>query len=157
MLRNPVDRAYSHYLLERVTRLRDRSTSPPRSTPKRNGWTGKKRSIVRDPAYVSEAHKHVSYLARGDYAPQLERWFAHFPREQMLVLRSEDFFDQPARTFAAVAAFLRIAPDLDAAFATHNKSVGPPLEPALRARLSQHFSPKIVALGELLGRHPGWV
>ena len=79
------------------------------------------------------------------------------PTRAVLVLRSEDFFDQPARTFAAVASFLRIAPDFDAAFATHNESVGPPLEPALRARLSQHFSTKIVALGELLGRHPGWV
>ena len=39
---------------------------------------------------------HVAYLARGLYAEQLHRWLTLFPREQLLILKSVDFFQRPA-------------------------------------------------------------
>jgi hypothetical protein len=86
----------------------------------------------------------------------LERWFDLFPRDQMLVLRSEDLYDHPAACTAQVAAFLGVAPELDVPFAVHNRSTGPPLEPALRQRPAAHFAPKNARLQQLLGWNPGW-
>jgi hypothetical protein len=155
LLRNPVDRAYSHYLLERSRGFEPLDFAAALDA-EADRLTGEEVRIMRDPAYVSEAHKHASYLARGDYAPQLERWLAHVPREQLLVLRSEDLYERPAETTAQVAAFLGIAPAVDIPFAAHNRSAGPPLEPALRTRLRAHFAPKIARLGQLLDWNPDW-
>ncbi len=155
LLRNPVDRAYSHYLHERSRGFETLDFASALDAESER-LVGEEARISRDPSYISEPHKHFSYLARGDYAPQLERWFAHIPRDQLLVLRSEDLYGQPAETFAHVAGLLGIAPELDAPFAAHNRSAGPPLDPAIRARLTDHFAPKNARLAELLGWNPGW-
>ena len=39
---------------------------------------------------------HVAYLTRGLYAEQLHRWLTLFPGEQLLILKSVDFFQRPA-------------------------------------------------------------
>jgi len=155
LIRNPVDRAYSHYLLERSRGFETLDFAAALDAED-DRLAGEEAKLALDPAYVSEAHKHASYLARGDYAPQLERWFAHVPREQILVLRSEDLFAQPAETTARVAAFLDLAPAVDFPFTVHNRSAGPRLEPALRARLNAHFAPKNARLEQLLNWNPGW-
>ena len=49
-----------------------------------------------DTSYFSHAWWDYTYLARGRYAEQLERWLAVFPREQLLVLASERLRADPA-------------------------------------------------------------
>lgn len=155
LLRNPVDRAYSHYLFERA-----RGDEPLEfaaaldAEPRR--LAGEEAALARCSTYVSKPHKHASYVARGNYAPQLERWFAHFPREQMLVLRSEDFYGQTPATFARVTAFLKMKPEIDMSFAAHNSAAGPPMEASIRRRLTRRFAPLNVRLAELLGWDPDW-
>jgi hypothetical protein len=95
-------------------------------------------------------------MARGEYARQLERWFGAFPRDQILVIRSEDLYERSLETFTRVADFLAIRPDVAIPFPTHNQTSGPPLEPAIRCRLSEHFAPLNARLSELLGWDPGW-
>jgi hypothetical protein len=155
LLRNPVDRAYSHYLLERSRGFETLDFAAALDAEE-DRLAGEEAKLALDPVYVSETHKHASYLARSDYAPQLERWLAHVPREQIFVLRSEDLFAQPKETTAQVAAFLDLEPVVDFSFPVHNRSAGPRLEPAQRARLNAHFVPKNARLEQLLGWNPGW-
>ena len=58
-----------------------------------------------------------SYRARGFYAEQLERWQVLFPPEQLLVLRSEDLFADPAATLARVEQFVGLPLWLPPSFA----------------------------------------
>jgi hypothetical protein len=155
LLRNPVDRAYSHYLLEcsRGAETLDFAAALD-AEPERLG--GEEARIAREPAYISASHKHASYLSRGDYARQLESWFDAFPSEQILVIRSEDLYERSAETLTQVAQFLGISPDLRIPFTMHNQTSGPPLDPAIRRRLSQHFAPLNARLADLLGWDPGW-
>jgi hypothetical protein len=155
LLRNPVERAYSQYLLEhaRGDETLDFAAALD-AEPER--LAGIEEKLARDPHYMSRAHKHASYLARGDYAPQLERWFNAFPREQFLVLRSEDLFEQPEATFAHVTGFLGIDDCDGISFAAHNRSDGPPIDPAVRRRLAAHFTSRNAQLAALLGWDPGW-
>jgi hypothetical protein len=155
LLRNPVDRAYSHYLLERSRGFEPLDFAAALDA-EADRLAGEEAKIVNDPAYISESHKHASYLARGDYAPQLERWLAHVPREQLLILRSEDLYERPAETTSQVTAFLGIAPEVDIPFAAHNRSAGSPLEPVLRTRLQAHFAPKIARLEQRLDWNLDW-
>ncbi len=50
--------------------------------------------------------KIAPYLARGVYVDQLLRWSEFFDKEQMLILKSEDFFERPANTLKTVFDFL---------------------------------------------------
>ena len=155
LLRNPVDRAYSHYLLERSrgTETLDFSAALDAEPERLNGEEAR---LARDPAYASVPHKHASYMARGEYARQLERWFGVFSREQILVIRSEDLYQRSADTFARVTQFLGINRTAPIPFMAHNRSSGPPLDPDIRDRLSRHFAPLNARLADLLGWDPGW-
>lgn len=108
LLRDPVERAFSHFFHNK------RNGSEPARTPEEafrleaGRLGGEEERLRADPAYRSEAFQNWSYLARGRYAEQLERWFAVFPREQILIRCSEDFYDDTDRVFREVCRFLEI-------------------------------------------------
>lgn len=58
---------------------------------------------------ASPLRRH-SYLARGDYARQLDALYRHFPREQVLLLRNDDLARAPAAVLASVWDFLGLEP-----------------------------------------------
>jgi hypothetical protein len=155
LLRNPVDRAYSHYLLER-SRGEETLDFAAALDAEAERLAGEEERLAREAGYVSAPHKHASYVSRGDYARQLETWFGLFPREQILVIRSEDLYERSAETFARVARFLGIGSDVRIPFTAHNQTSGPPIDAAIRRRLSQHFAPLNARLADLLGWDPGW-
>jgi hypothetical protein len=155
LLRNPVDRAYSHYLLERSHGDETLEFAAALDAePER--LDGEEARLARDPAYASNPHKRASYMARGEYARQLERWLGVFPGEQILVIRSEDLYEKTAETFALVAQFLGISPEAPIAFTPHNRTSGPPLDPVIRLRLARHFTQLNARLADVLGWDPGW-
>jgi hypothetical protein len=155
LLRNPIDRAHSHYLFERAIGREPLDFSAALDAEPHR-LMGEEARLFRDPTYRSAAHRHFSYATRGNYAPQLERWFELFPREQILIVRSEDLYQRTAETYARVAAFLGIEPAVGVPFAPYNQSSGSPLDPAIRDRLARHFAPLNAGLGGLLGWDPGW-
>jgi hypothetical protein len=98
VLRNPVERAYSAYLLVRY-RL---GIEPERSFA---GALALERQLLADgwlPTY--------GYRAYGDYAAQLDRFYAAFPREQLQVWLHEDWRTAPERTLASLFGFLGVDP-----------------------------------------------
>jgi hypothetical protein len=154
LLRNPVDRAYSHYLHERALGV-EHLTFAEALDAEPARLAGEEQKLVDDLTYSSFAHKHASYVARGDYASQLERWFTWYPRESFLIIRSEDLYVRTNATFNRVTSFLGL-PDAEVPLAIYNRTTGPLLDPKLRQRLERHFAPASAALAELLGWDPAW-
>jgi hypothetical protein len=105
LLRDPVARAWSHYWHERT---RGYEWLSPKTAFERelDRLAGEEERLLAEPNYRSHAHRHFSYLGRSRYAAQLERWFAHFPPEQVLVLRSEDLFASTTPIVAQILRFL---------------------------------------------------
>lgn len=96
VLRDPVDRAYSHYWHE-----------------VRYGWEDLpfEEALEREPERLSRgfaARRHFSYAARGRYATQLRRFLDHFPRAQLLAVRSEDLRADPAAVARRCAELLGV-------------------------------------------------
>ncbi len=147
LLRDPVTRAYSHYQLQR--RYGNEQLSFEEALER-------EAERIEGQAERSLAHRNFSYLARGVYVDQLERWFAHFPREQMLVLRSEDLFEQPASVEKAACEFLGIPPRRHAAYRRYNAATYPELAPSTRAFLREYYREPNRRLYEYLGRDFGW-
>lgn len=91
MLRDPVERAYSHYQHMLLEGLEGVATFEEAIEREPDRLAGEVEKILADPAYNSFHHQHHSYLARGIYVDQLRPFCSLFPEDQVLVLRSEDF------------------------------------------------------------------
>ena len=98
------------------------------------------------------ALRHWSYVDRGRYAVQLERWFAVMPRERFLVLPAEQLVEQPERAYAAVLGFLGLKPFEPACFEARNANRYPAGTERVRARLERMLTEDNERLFELLGR-----
>jgi hypothetical protein len=155
LVRNPVERAYSHYQhqvrlgLETLSFEEALDQEPAR-------LVGEFERLLADASYYSFNYQNYSYCARGMYAVQLARWFKLFPREQFLILESEAFYADPARTLARVLDFVHLAPWQPPAFPIENDGHYAPLEPGTRARLSAFFAPHNGELYALLDQTFQW-
>ena len=94
------------------------------------------------------------YLARGRYAEQLERWFAAFPREHLIVLDSDELRD--GRIPDAVRTFLDLPPGDGAVVDDRNVGAYAPPDPGVEATLREYFRPHNARLVSLLGVELPW-
>jgi hypothetical protein len=94
------------------------------------------------------------YLARGRYAEQLERWFAVFPREHLLVLDSHEL--RAGRIPDAVRTFLDLPPGDGAVVADRNVGAYASPDPGVEATLREYFRPHNARLVSLLGVELPW-
>lgn len=153
LLRNPVDRAYSNYLWTR-----------------RNGFeteTFARALALEDqrdrelPAGLRYA-RPFAYVSRGLYADHLARFLRLFPRQQILVLRTEDIGMEPERVSLRLQRFLGVTevPGLSHGLGTVNVSVpdgAPPLPAELRRELEDRYRVPNQRLHALLGdEFPMW-
>jgi len=161
LLRNPVDRAISHH--RHMVRL-GFETLPFEEAiaAEAERIAADVAALRRDPLHQPRALLRFSYISRGLYAEQLERWMQAFPRERFLIVKSEDFFADPASVFDQVIAFLGLRPWRPRSFAnvTHRRRPPGPQVPAIpldvRVRLGELFAPHNARLYESLGRDFGW-
>ena len=104
LLRDPVERARSHHHMERS---RGHEHLPLWLALLVERW--RLRGHADDFTRGSRLRR-FSYRARCDYARQLDVLYAHFPREQVLLLRSERLRKHPDACVRDACAFLGVAP-----------------------------------------------
>jgi len=160
LLRNPVDRAYSQYF--HAVELGHETLPFEEAIRDEEERTARERAkIMQNANYYSDIYTHRSYLSRGVYVEQLRAWMGLFPREQFLILKSEDFYADPVTAFKQVSTFLNLIeaePQLrkrDYKQYSHNRYFSA-MEPALRKRLIAHFEPHNARLSDFLGVDFGW-
>ena len=155
LLRNPVDRALSHYQHE-VALGREPLSFEDALQAEEERMRGEWERLEADDGYFSHAWWNHTYLARGRYAEQLERWLAVFPREQLLALVSEELFVDPARAYARVLDFVGAEPhELDRYPRMLGREYGA-MKPETRACLESYYAEPNRRLAELLERELPW-
>jgi hypothetical protein len=155
LLRDPVDRAHSHWA-ERARQGVEPLGFDEAISAEERRLAGEEERMLADPSYVSFAHQHHSYVDQGRYARGLSRWMAAFPPSQLLVLRSEDLFADPAGTYRQILAFLELADDVPDELAAWNRRLKAGLDRAQRRRLRELLAPDVEAVEALLDRPMGW-
>ncbi len=156
LLRNPVDRAYSHYH-HKVRIGKEAIPFEEAIDREEERLAGEVERALEDPRYYSNNLDQYSYLRRGVYVEQLRRWRDHFPEEQLLILRSEDLYEDAPAVVGRTLEFLGLPAASAGAYATHGAGgYAEEIDPALRARLVEHFRPHNERLYEYLGRDFGW-
>lgn len=155
LLRDPARRAYSHYWHERDKGREDLSFEAAiDAEPQRLGRS--EQQLAAGEIARSREHQLHSYLARGRYAEQLERWFAFYPRERIHVLRFEDFATDPLAGLNETLAYLGLPGTSSVSLEARNTRRYPAMQPATMERLRKYFEPHNRRLEELLGRSMGW-
>lgn len=155
LLRNPVDRAFSHYQHE-VALGREELPFEDALAHEDERMAGEVERMLRDPAYFSYAWWNYTYAARGRYAEQLERWFGSFPFEQLLVLLTDELAADTGATYAKVLEFLGVdARGLDSYPRIFEREYAG-MDPATRSQLEDEFAGPNRRLAALLGRELPW-
>lgn len=112
LLRNPIERAWSHWKME-VGRGSDHV---PFSV-----------AIREEAARCREAlplqHRVYSYVDRGFYSEQIARSRRFFAERNLLFIKSEDFFAAPEKTIETILAFLDVRPTVLDTSIIYNRSV----------------------------------
>jgi hypothetical protein len=155
LLRNPVDRAYSHYQHE-VRHGRESLTFEHAILAEQQRLSGEEDRLVSDPAYSSTPHQRHSYLARGIYCDQIARWQQTFSLGRMLIVRSEDFYGDPGRLTNDVLEFLGLSPIRIPTHRQYQAGEYAKMPSRLRQRLLDYFMPHNERLRILLNRDFRW-
>jgi hypothetical protein len=158
LLRDPVVRAWSHHALH-MSRGREPLSFEDAIAAESERLAGEEERILADPTYAPTRYLRYSYLARGSYAPQLDRWFARVGRDRIYIVVSEEYFADPESRHREVEQFLGLPHwDGDGEPADRHAIGGGAAEmaPDTRAGLRAHFAPHIRETEELLGRELPW-
>jgi len=150
LLRNPADRAYSHYNQNREEGLEPLSFEEALEREAER-LAGEEEALASGTVERSHAHQTFSYAAKGLYAPQLRRWLQHFPRGQVLILKAEDLFRRPQETVDQVTDFLGIARFPIADLSGGNRRRYPLMHPETRRRLERMFAAEAEEVRALTG------
>lgn len=140
LLRDPVARAYSHWVMEKSRGFESLDFAA---------------ALRAEPARLRMEPHHLvySYVDRGRYARQLQHLWQWIPREQTLVLRSESLLHEAHDTMCRVCAFLGIAPlprDLIINTPVFAQSYDRTIDPGLRKEILAGLAGDIQELALLL-------
>ncbi len=145
LFRDPIERAWSHWRMEHA---RGAEMEP-------FGWCirqGRERLLRSESPGFHRVH---SYVERGLYGAQLRRLAGLFPREQMLLLRSEDLKHAPAEVIRRVSRFLGVAEPNSVigrrVHVTAHAPEGLEIAPEDVRRLRRLFSDDLAVFSELSG------
>jgi hypothetical protein len=154
LVRNPIDRALSHYHHEKAL---GREPLPfEEALEQEDARMEGELERMLDPKYFSHAWWNFTYLSRGRYAEQLDRWLERFPRERLLVVPSEDLLERPGETYGRVLEFLGASPHgLDSYPRIFARDYSE-MDPRTRSKLRDSFAEPNRRLYELIGRDLGW-
>ena len=157
LLRNPVDRAFSHYSHE-VSKGREDKPFEDALALEEMRLAGEKDKVMSQEDYVSEDMDYFSYKARGHYADQIIRWFGYFPRNQILILKTEDFYMYPSGVINEVYKFLdlKIYGLSDFEDSTYERDKYKDMLPSTREMLSEYYKPHNEKLYNLIKRDMQW-
>jgi hypothetical protein len=153
MFRNPIDRAFSQY---------QHYKKFPGREPLSFEEAIEKSPVEIPPELMNDIKGYAknqqrSYITRGLYFEQLERWYQYYPKDQIHIISSEEFFADPAIQLKKVLEFLEL-PDFEFDCSVF-KNIGnyeSKISDATKERLEAFYRPHNRRLYELTGKNFGW-
>ena len=156
LLRNPIERSYSLYKM--ISRRHAESLPFEKVIQEEDRIISLYQKMIDDPSYYSDIYFRHGYLHRGIYVDKIKHWMEVFPKEQFLIIQSEEFFREPSKIYNQVLDFLGVENfDLDQyeQFRKQDYSESKLLVDT-RKKLVDYFKPHNQRLYEFLGRKFDW-
>ena len=153
LIRNPVDRAFSHYQHNVKHGFERRSFQDAINSEL------EVLQSVKNPAEAAKKWQwgeHPGYVLIGFYYYFLKQWLDIFPQEQFLILNNHNLLVNPAATMKQVFDFLGLPEYLEVEYSKHNAGFYAPLEEEMRQLLSNVFRPHNQKLEEYVNLDLHW-
>ncbi len=146
MLRNPVDRAISNYYQNKKTGCHQNSLEE---------------TINREISRVGrQTESQLSYdagvLSQSLYYYKLKRWMKIFPKNQFLILSSEEFFSDPGTSVRQVCQFLELPNIQNDDYQKYNTGSYPQASDTIKKQLENFFAIYNQRLEEFLQMDFNW-
>ena len=148
ILRNPIDKIYSHFLLYVRAYLRNKRKPVTTSFDKIMEDTFNKKNTL-----IAKMGQRI--LDRTTYVNILKGWLKYFPREQFLILKSEDMFQNPNKVLNQIFTFLGLSPFTITPL-HRNKGRRSPMREIWKNKLKEYFEPYNKELYKLIGKNFNW-
>ena len=110
LLRNPVDRAISHYF-HQTQRYRERLSILEALAYENNRIPSSKalmERVTNIQNYKKDPYIVFSYKSRGLYIEQVKKFLQYFPKERLFIVNSEKLYSQPDYVMKQIYHFLGI-------------------------------------------------
>lgn len=165
LLRNPVERAVSAVYLHKPPGFN--SAQLVQSIADGLGKARMLISSVPDALSIERSsvvncgldHRGIAsthYLLSSLYIFYLKEWLTIFPKNQLLIINSKDFFSNPSKTMKEVYGFLNIPDYQLATYDSHASGIRPLIPNDLRRQLAEFYRPYNEQLEEYLGMKFNW-
>ena len=153
LLRNPTERAISHYFHEKKNGM-----EPLGIREALDAEDDRLRHSIKQKNFKSNEFIHYAYKSRGMYKEQLDRFLKLFPLNQLLVLSSEDFFCDTTFCLERIFNFLGVEQDCEVGDLTPINVGSNKFSPEsdIYQYLDDYYSLHNQALYDLLGDNFGW-
>lgn len=154
LFRNPINRAYSHYHMEKKLGYEKLSFYEALKNEEER-LLGEKEKMIYDMNYFSYNWETFSYLKGGHYAELLKNWLEHFSKDNLLILNTEDFNQNPSKIYREVLEFLNL-PLQEVSYKKINVGNYTKMDPKIRNELKDYFKPLNQKLYSLVKRDFEW-
>lgn len=155
LMRNPVTRAYSDYqMLKKYGVISEEFDEIAEKTM---AWIADSDMDELVESSLQVEHSVIRYVYRGIYVNSVKRWLDNFPRENIMFIKSEEFFENPQNILDDVYGFLGARGMKHPEFQV--KKMGEydtAISPDLAAKMAGFYKPYNEKLYELTGRDFGW-
>ncbi len=156
LMRNPIDRAFSHYNMNIGSDYEYRTFEDAiKHEVKR--IEGRYEKMKKDENYYSWDYDLYGYLEHGKYVEKIRPWFDNFPKEQFLIIQTEKFKQDPSKIYNQTLKFLGLSPlELDEYHRYKKNKEQSKIEPKFRKQLEDYFKPYNEKLYKLIGQNFHW-
>jgi len=156
LLRNPIDRAYSHYL-QSVKLGREKLSFEKAIDMETERLDGEEEKMLKNENYYSLAYHNFAYLTAGIYINRIKNWKIFFSNDQLLVLKSEELFSDPTLIVNQVFNFLNLPDFKLKKYGRYNYNQNQPsMDNSIRKRLVEFYKPHNEKLYDFLGKNFSW-
>ena len=152
LLRNPVDRALSHYGHNRSWHSQTHDFDSAIDAALNDERLKQPFLSAKNIHEIVECH----YIKLGMYAYFLEEWMKFFPQENFLILQSEHFYADLPGTMAQVFKFLNLSDFEVPNYSNKLKGSYSSMKPELRKKLYDFYLPHNRKLEGILGKKIDW-
>lgn len=155
LLREPADRAFSHYKMMRKKgreELNFREAIEQEDSRLQPEWD----AMLKDETYNGHHFRVHSYAARGRYDEQIQNWYKYYPSNQILVIQSEDFFDNTEDVMKEVYTFLGLSYNDSISYINKNKGATGNMGDEMKKKLYDYFGKQPDEIFKLTGKRMKW-
>lgn len=154
LLRDPVQRAYSHYKMSVKYGFE-------KSSFKKAIALEEDRLKYSQAHYIPKQHhdymfQRLGYRSKGVYSKFLQKWLEVFKREQIHIIQSESYFENPQKHYNEILEFLDL--EQHTLLDVEARNTGNPKEISMKAYTDLHkfYKPYNELLFDMIGERYDW-